>query len=221
MPGGCCRVRLWVGKGRFQGWAGRNASLLGQSTGPIAHVHEMNLPLDDAVERLRADAGYVTKFDDAFGSLPTVENLGDALVAFQLSSFSAANLDDQDALNAQQELGKRMFFGKARCGGCHSGANFTDESFRNTGVTPDSTDDGRRLISGRERDQGLFKVPTLRGVVNTAPYMHNGSIATLEEVVDAYITASTSGRDGMDTDMLPIELSNAEKTALIEFLKAL
>jgi cytochrome c peroxidase len=204
-----------------QGWGGGNESLLAQSTGPIQHVHEMNLPMGDAIQRLRDDNNYLQKFDDAFGSLPTEELLGDALVAFQLSSFSAANLDDQDRLNAEQELGKRMFTGKARCSGCHSGPNFADESFRNNGVTPNSADDGRMLVSGRERDEGLFKVPTLRGIVNTAPYMHNGSIATLSQVVNEYISASTEDRANKDTDILPIELSNAEKNALIEYLKVL
>lgn len=204
-----------------QGWAGRNPSLLAQSTGPIEHVHEMNLPLADAVARLQADSDYVEKFDAAFGSQPNGELLGQALVAFQLSSFSAANADDQNALDAQQELGKRLFMGKARCSGCHAGANFTDESFRNNGVTPGSTDDGRMRVSGLQRDRGLFKVPTLRGIINTAPYMHNGSVATLEQVVDAYIDASTANTSMQDTDLLPIELSNTEKSALIEYLKAL
>ena len=120
-----------------------------------------------------------------------------------------------------QELGRRLFMGKARCSGCHAGANFTDESLRNNGVTPGSTDDGRMQVTGRQRDRGLFKVPTLRGINNTAPYMHNGSIATIEQVVDAYIDASTANAPMKDTDLLPIELSNAEKSALIEYLKAL
>ena len=206
---------------REQGWAGKNESLLAQSTGPIQHVHEMNLPLAEAVERLRGNGSYLQKFDDAFSSLPTEELLGDALVAFQLSSFSAANLDDQDLLNAEQALGERLFMGKARCSGCHSGPNFSDESFRNNGVTPNSSDNGRMLVTGRERDRGLFKVPTLRGIVNTAPYMHNGSIATLEQVVDEYISASTEDRLMKDTDLLPIELSSAEEAALIEYIKVL
>jgi len=204
-----------------QGWAGRNESLLAQSTGPIEHVHEMNLPLAQAVQRLRDDSNYVQGFSDAFGSLPSEALLGDALVAFQLSSFSAANPDDQGLLNAEQELGKRLFMGRARCSGCHSGPGFTDESFRNAGLTPNSDDDGRMLVTGRERDRGLFKVPTLRGVARTAPYMHDGSIATLEQVVDEYIRASTEERAMKDTDMLPIELTNAEKNALIEYLKVL
>ena len=109
--------------------------------------------------------------------------------------------------------------GKARCSGCHSGRNFTDESFRSNGLV-DNGDTGRARQTGRVRDYKLFKVPTLRLIRDTAPYMHDGSIATLRAVVEAY-NAGAPGVVGVDTDIRPLELSSQEIDDLVSLLESL
>ena len=101
------------------------------------------------------------------------------------------------------------------------GANFTDESFHNTGVSPQPLSDlGRGQITGRNRDRGRFKTPTLREVARTAPYMHDGSLATLQDVIDFY---DDGGRKNphRDPELRPLRLTKGEKTELAAFLKSL
>ena len=161
-----------------------------------------------------------TKF---FESL--VKNIAQALASFQVIQFSPrTRFDDfaagnRSALNASERRGLLLFEGKARCSGCHEGVNFTDESFRNTGIV-ESEDIGRAEITSRDRDFKLFKVPTLRGVGMTAPYMHNGSVETLKEVVEAYNDGSNA-QVVVDTDIRPLELNEQEINDLVNFLNAL
>jgi cytochrome c peroxidase len=208
----------------FQGWSGEAATLDTQALIPIAAVHEMNLPLSQSVQRLRTEGNYASRFQTVFGELPNERNIANALASFQALQFSPRNRVDEfragnlSALNAQEQRGLNLFENKARCVGCHLSANFTDESFRNNGVI--SGDIGRADATGRDRDFALFKVPTLRGVKNTAPYMHNGSIATLREVLQHYNRGAPTVAV-KDTDIRPLELTTAEISDLEAFLRAL
>ena len=119
-----------------------------------------------------------------------------ALGSFEVRQFAPKNrfddfkLGNRTALSAAEIRGLDLFEGKARCSGCHSGVNFTDESFRNNGLAVNS-DVGRADFTGRSRDYKLFKVPSLRSLKLTAPYMHDGSKSTLKDVVDAYNLGAT------------------------------
>src|SRR6185295_17631061 len=130
---------------------------------------------------------------------------------------------DRSALSAEQQLGLQIFRGKGNCTACHIGPNFTDEQFHNTGVAwrdGQLADEGRFAVSKNPRDRGAFKTPTLREIARTAPYMHDGSLASLEDVIDFY---SEGGRSNpaLDLKIQPRRLSAEEKRALIAFLSTL
>ncbi len=113
-----------------------------------------------------------------------------------------------------------MFFNKAQCSSCHTGANFTDGAFHNIGIGMDKEkpDEGRRTESKLEGDRGSFKTPTLREIARTAPYMHDGSLATLEEVVEYYDKGGTPNPQ-LDEAIFPLNLKEDEKRDLVTFLK--
>ena len=130
-----------------------------------------------------------------------------------------------DALTAEQQRGLQVFRTKARCTFCHVEPLFSDEQFQNTGVawraeTAAYQDDGRFAVSRSERDRGKFKTPTLREIANTAPYMHDGSIATLAEVVDFYDGGGRPNKNLFPT-IRPLNLTPEEKQALVKFLESL
>lgn len=209
----------------FQGWDGNAISLDTQSLIPIQAVHEMNLPIDQAVQRLRGNSQYAAQFQSVYGELPNARNIPQALASFMAIQFSApTRVDDylagnSGALTAAEQRGFDLFKVKARCAGCHAGANFTDESFRSNGLV-NRSDTGRARETGRERDHQLFKVPSLRAVAQTAPYMHDGSIATLRQVVERYNDGAT-GVAHVDSDIRPLGLTSQEISDLVAFLNAL
>jgi cytochrome c peroxidase len=130
---------------------------------------------------------------------------------------------EPQALSAEQQLGLKIFRGTGNCVVCHVGPNFTDEQFHNTGVTWRDgriADQGRFAISGNPPDRGAFKTPTLREVARTPPYMHDGSLATLEDVINFY---SDGGRSNpyLDRNIRPRNFTAEEKRALIAFLRSL
>lgn len=209
----------------FQGWSGQAATLDRQALVPIQAAHEMNLPITEAVQRLTSNATYNSRFQSVFGQSPNAENIAAALGSFQAIQFAPRNRVDEyqagnrSVLTASEARGLVLFEGKARCSGCHSGQNYTDESFRNNGLTVNA-DIGRAEMTGRNRDFRLQKVPTLRELESTGPYMHDGSIDTLLEVVTSY-NAGGLGDPMADTDIRPLELTNQEILDLEAFLKAL
>jgi cytochrome c peroxidase len=219
------------GFGRQHFWDGRAATLEAQALLPIPDPNEMDLALDAAVERLRADASYRAAFTAAFSRDITSEDMGRALATFIRTIRSGDSPYDRhagglpDALTAEQQQGLDIFRRKARCTFCHLEPLFTDEQFHNTGVAwnpekQDFLDLGRFEVTKRERDKGMFKTPTLREVAITAPYMHDGSLKTLADVVDFY---DQGGRKNQFITPLirPIGLTPAEKQALIAFLQSL
>lgn len=209
----------------LQGWSGNADSLDTQALIPIQAEHEMNLPINEAVSRLRADSTYANRFQQVYGEQPNAQNIPAALASFQAIQFAPRNrVDDfrdgnRSALTDSEYRGLLLFEGKARCSGCHAGQNYTDESFRSNGLA-DNGDIGRAEITSRDRDYKLFKVPTLRRIRHTAPYMHDGRIATLRAVVDAY-NEGARDLEVIDTDIKPLELTSQEITDLVNFLNAL
>ena len=177
---------------------------------------------------LRADATYRRQFDEVFGRPPDARSLSHALATYVRTILSGASAYDRyeagepTALSPLAQQGLRLFRGRANCTACHAGPNLTEEDFHNTGVSwrHRPYDAGRAVVTGVPQDTGKFKTPTLREVERTAPYMHDGSIATLDEVVDFY---DRGGNDNpfRDRELRRLSLTAGEKAALLAFLQGL
>ena len=125
----------------------------------------------------------------------------------------------QGAISASAQRGFKLFNGKARCSACHSGWRFTDDSFHDIGIS--DTDIGRGAeLPGIVKMQHAFKTPGLRNIDQRAPYMHDGSLATLEEVIDHYDRGGVT-RPSLSDEMRPLGLTTEEKRDLMAFMKAL
>jgi cytochrome c peroxidase len=143
-------------------------------------------------------------------------------LVFGDSAIDRFRAGDYAELASEERVGLWVFESKGRCWRCHSGANFSDESFHNTGVGAEGGVplDGRFAVTADEADRGRFKTPTLRGVAATAPYMHDGSLATLAEVVEFYRRGGNAN-EHLDPLLQPLDLSDREAAALVAFLGAL
>lgn len=210
-------------------WDGRANSLEEQVLQPIQDSLEMDLSLAELETRVRASASYSRAFRRAFGEDVSAQNIARALSSYlrTLRSGNAAidgfKNGDTTALSPVARRGIDLFVGKAHCAACHLGPNLSDGDFHSTGVAfrgDTLRDPGRFAVTGRAEDRGLFKTPSLRNVAVTAPYMHDGSVRTLEEVVEFY---DAGGRRNPNLDPLvrPIHLAPDEKRALVEFLRGL
>jgi cytochrome c peroxidase len=216
------------GFGRQFSWTGKTDSLDVQVLLPIGNPLEMGTSTGAAVERLRADPARVKQFESAFGSPPSKENLATALSTFVSRIHSGDSVVDLfqsgefPALNDDERAGLWIYESKGACWRCHSGPNYTDESFHATGVgaTGHAALPGRFEVTSDEGDRGRFKTPTLRGLAFTAPYMHDGSVATLEEVI-AYYDRGANPCAQLDERIRPLALTAGEKKALVAFLRAL
>jgi cytochrome c peroxidase len=186
-------------------WDGRVRTLEEQVLKPIEDANEMDLPVTDAASRVGL----------------TPDDLSRALASYVRSILSGNSPYDRfvngerTALSAEQQAGLQIFRGKGNCTACHVGPNFTDERMHNTGI---AWRDGHLADPGA--GAGTFKTPTLREIAHTAPYMHDGSLATLEAVVDFY---DDGGRPNphIDPEIHPLHLSVEEKQALVAFLRSL
>ena len=215
--------------GRSFFWDGRIRTLEEQVLQPVTNELEMDLELAEAVDRLRAEPAYASGFRETFGRQANQDDLARALASYVRTILSGDSRYDRyvagepGALDATERLGLEVFRNKGNCVTCHLGPNLTDERFHNTGVGYKDGhfgDDGRFTVTGREQDRGAFKTPTLRNVAETAPYMHDGSIATLEDVIDDYNEGGTAN-PYLDREMTKLGLTETEKAALAAFLKAL
>jgi cytochrome c peroxidase len=212
--------------GRSFFWDGRAATLEAQASGPIAADVEMNMPLAELEVKLRGIPGYRPLFEAAYpGEGITVQAVTRALATFQRTIVSARAPFDrwvdgrEDAISPAALRGLRLFQGAARCADCHSGWNFTDELFHDIGLPTD--DPGRKAV---EPDNPLarhaFKTPGLRDTMRRAPYMHNGALATMEEVIRHYETGGLR-RPSLSPLMRPLTLSAADRADLVAFLETL
>ena len=207
-------------------WDGRAATAEEQAKGPIQAPAEMNLPLDQAVARLKAIPAYSKWFERVFpGEGVTGGGIAKAIATFErtvVASYSPFDrwIDgDETAIGEDAKRGFDLFVSKARCSTCHSGWNFTDNDFHDIGTT--STDIGRAAIaSGDTKAEFAFKTPSLRDIAQRAPYMHDGSLATLEDVVQHYVGGGID-RPSRSGKMGPIALSESEAANLVAFLRSL
>ena len=212
---------------------GRTESLLAQASGPMENPLEMNIPLTIVVQKLNKHTQYRQFFIDVFGQIPNKLNVAQALEAYEESlSTSDTPFDnymtekDTLAFSSAAKRGRVLFMTKAKCFDCHFGPDFTNDEFKNIGIFngKELNDSGRFLISRNIKDIGSFKVPGLRNVSMTKPYMHNGMFNSLKEVIDYYDVPDKFIPNAINRDTSlakPLKLTQQEKRDLEEFLLAL
>lgn len=211
---------------KFHFWDGRAGSLEEQALGPIANPIEMNLTLKEAVDRINAIPGYKSQFQKIFGSDATEENIAKAIATYERTilcgdaPYDRFKAGDKSALSESAQRGMKLFFGKAVCSSCHSGPNFTDNAFHNIGVGMDAKtpDEGRKVISKLGGDHGSFKTPTIRDIGRSGPYMHDGSMQTLKEVVEHYNKGGIPN-EFLDEEIFELNLTPQEVDDLVTFMK--
>jgi len=212
--------------GRSFSWDGRAATLEEQALGPIQNPSEMGLSLSDFTARLQGSASYRREFAEVFGAPPSAPAAARAIATYVRTQriadapYDRYRAGDSRALSADAGRGLGLFRGRANCASCHVGPTFTDEQFHNTGVSWGSGDLGRYQVTGRPEDNGRFKTPTLRQLRLTAPYMHDGSLESLDAVIDFY-DAGGKPNPWLDSELVPLRLSPEEKGDLIAFLLSL
>ncbi len=206
-------------------WDGRAASLEEQALGPIAAEKEMGMPHDLVVSKLQANPEYTRQFAAAFpGEDISIQTFAKAIAAFERTlTFTASPFDawlagDEDAISATAKRGFMVFNGKGRCAECHSGWNFTDDSFHDIGLK--SEDQGRYAILQIDALKHAFKTPGLRNIRERAPYMHDGSLPTLASVIDHYNDGFVH-RETLSDLIKPLGLTKVEKAELVAFLETL
>ena len=215
-----------VAYNKFNFWDGRAGGLEDQALGPIQADIEMNMTLPELVKKLNAIEGYRTQFQKVFGADVSSDGVAKAIAAYERTILSGnAPYDrfqagDKTALTAAAQRGMKLFFNKALCSACHVGQNFTDNAFHNVGIGMDKKDYdvGRYAVKKLGGNRGAFKTPSLRDVARTAPYMHDGSLKTLEDVVAHY---NKGGIDNpfLSEDLFPLGLSKEQQKDLVTFLK--
>ena len=212
-----------------QFWDGRAFSLEEQAVVPLVNPLEMGNPDHDyLINKLKKINGYATWFIKVFDRDINITDLAKALSAFQRTIVSGNsrvdqfNMGDVDALTESEARGLTLFREKGRCNQCHAGFNFSNEMFHNIGVGWEDSEVnlGRYNTTKDVKDIGAFKTPTLREISKTAPYMHDGSFATLEQVMDFYIKGGTPN-PFLDRLVKKLDLKQQEKMDIVAFLKAL
>jgi cytochrome c peroxidase len=209
-------------------WDGGVSTLELQVLAPIENHLEMDMDPLQVVERLKKQPNYVAKFKEAYGTEPTPFALTRAIANFERSIIGGTSKFDRydsianpNVFNESEKRGMDLFFNETGdCFHCHGGFNFTDNSFHNTGLYEVYPDSGRALVTGIFLQVGSFKSPSLRNVALTAPYMHDGSLATLEEVLEHYNTGGKK-HPFKSKLMRPLGLTEQDKKDLINFLKTL
>lgn len=214
------------------GWDGRNATLEAQAvssigTGSMSMFQtKTEVKVEDIVARIRANQSYQAKFREALPTAPiNLDAIVIALAAFERTiepaqaPFDRWIAGDEQAISTAAKRGFVLFNDKANCSGCHGGWRFTDDQFHDIGTS--TTDRGRgREIKDDELMQFAFKTPTLRSVAHRAPYMHNGSQATLHDVIKHYATGGID-RPSRSPLMRPLDLNEQEQNDLIAFMLTL
>jgi cytochrome c peroxidase len=212
-------------------WDGRSPSLEDQVLHPIANPVEMGFNIKDMMARLQKNSYYLQAFKAIYKQTPSAALLGQAIAAYERSletgdsPFDHYMRGDTDAISPAAVRGRELFLGKAACFDCHFSPDFTGDEFRNIGLFNGKNlkDSGRFHVTHNSSDIGKFKVPGLRNVAKTAPYMHNGMFRTLEEVLAFYNDPATFIPDAIGQDPLikPLQLTEGEIHDLLEFLQTL
>lgn len=217
----------------LQYWDGRSIDLEDQARNPIQHPDEMGQDPEELVDELQDIPEYVRQFAANFNNGITFQNVTYAIASFERSletyksPFDRFAKGDSSALTPSAQRGLNIFRSmKTRCFECHNFPTFANPDFKVIGVPdlyPEQPDLGRGRITDNPNDNFAFKVPTLRNVALTAPYMHNGSFQTLSEVIDFYADGggNSRGLPNIDDKIRPFKLTKQEKDDLIAFLHGL
>ncbi len=213
--------------GELMFWDGRAASLEEQALGPIEAAGEMNMPLDQMLGVIRDIPEYAPLFEEAYPG----EGIEKETVARAIATFERGVVSDkapfdhwvegqEDAISEEAKRGFAVFNGKAACNACHSSWRFTDDSFHDIGIPGD--DPGRgKLLPEIPPMMHAFKTPTLRNADRRGPFMHDGSEATLEDVIELYDLGGRVKRPSLSEEIKPLGLTSQEKSDLLAFLKTL
>jgi len=214
----------------FQFWDGRAPSLEEQAKGPIENPVEMATTHAAVVETIAGVEGYKPLFKSAYGDTTVnIDRIAKAIASYERTVLSGNSAwdrfvygNDESAMSASAQRGLELFEGKALCTRCHVGFNLTDGLFHNLGVGMSATkpDLGRYVVTKQDADKGAFKTPTLRDITRTGPYMHDGSVATLEAVIELYDRGGEAN-PSLDPKMEKLGLTDQEKADLLAFLKSL
>jgi cytochrome c peroxidase len=208
-------------------WDGRAATLEQQSLVPIQAVDEMNQNLDELEAELNAVPGYVGQFERVFKSKVTRDGIAKSLAAFERTLITEPSpvdrylAGDKVALSDAAQRGMELFFGDAGCARCHRGPTLSDGKFYRLGVS--LRDEGRTGVTRKAEDRAKFRTPPLRNVAETAPYMHDGSLKSLEDVVTFYYRGVPVATDAsLPLDVEPLTgRSFSEISDVVAFLESL
>lgn len=214
-------------------WDGRVTGLEAQAVMPMADPAEMGMPSADLIQRLSHLRGYRQYFQESFGTTDVTGSRIAIALADYLRTLRSGNAPydrwsyggESSALSDAAKRGSDLFSFKARCAMCHAGFNFSDGRFHNLGVGWDERagtfrDEGRAAVTGAPGDRGAFKTPALRDVSKHAPYMHDGSLASLRDVVEFYNRGGIAN-PRRSARLGPLGLTPQEVADLVAFLKAL
>lgn len=199
-----------------------------QSQQPIFSETEMNFSIAGFLDRIADNQDYKKQFKEAYDRAPDAFGISRAIASFERTLISSNSWFDsyqyngkEDALTEDEKRGMQLFFSeRTNCGTCHPAPLFTNFEFENIGLYETYSDSGRARISHLASDNGKFKVPTLRNIASTAPYMHDGSLSTLEQVLD-HFNAGGVGHVNQSSLVKPLDLTALEKQQIISFLNSL
>ena len=195
----------------------------------IKNNDEMGNSLENLITVLNNDKIYRDEFQSVFGNEATAEGVSKSIASFVRtivsgnSPYDKFNAGNRVAISESARRGLDLFMSdRLKCSKCHAGENFTDEKFQNNGagIESENPDMGRYLQTGNEEDKGKFKTPTLRDIGRSSPYMHDGSLKALADVVDFYDQGGIP-HDNLSEYIKPLNLSEIEKADLVQFLRSL
>jgi cytochrome c peroxidase len=203
-------------------WDGRAKTLEAQAAAAWTKVNMGASKPEEITAKLNAIPGYKKQFQKVFAQDATPDNVPKALACYMRTIISQTTPHDKGAASDAAKRGLEVFK-RAKCDNCHSGVFFADNQYHNVGIgmkaaTPDL---GRFVVSKADKDKGAFKTPTLRDVARSAPYFHDGSAATLEEAVKIMAGGGIENEWLDKVNVVKTELTPAEFSDLIEFLKSL
>lgn len=208
-------------------WDGRASSLEAQAVLPITTPHEMNFDIPSVIARLESIQGYRPLFTKAFGDAAVnKKRITEALASFErtlvsnTSPFDRWVAGDENAISERSKHGFKLFTGKAQCVSCHKSWRFTDDSFHDIGLRTDDLGRGAKVPPQVTLMQYAFKTPSLRDLPINGPYMHDGAMGGLNEVIKHYEKGGIE-RKSRSLEMKPFELTEAERLSLIEFVQTL
>ena len=210
-------------------WDGRSPSLEKQALAAWTGGN-MGANAEETAAKINAIEGYRSQFQQVFGADATPDNIVQSITSYERTYLFCSDTPydrwqagDASAVSDAGKRGAELFLAKAGCGNCHSGSLFTDLKYHNVGIGLDAPepDLGRHRVTNADADKGAFKTPSLRDITRSAPYFHDGSVATLKEAVDLMVSGGIDNPNIDRVNLKNTNLTEEEKADLMEFLRAL